>query len=85
MKFKQIGLGTTLTVIIVVAVLAVLGVILALVIPHRKKPAEENAAEEKPEEPADPNYSSILADDEENGDPYDRSSGIQPEDNDSET
>ena len=84
-KFKQIGLGPTLTVIIVVAVLAVLGVILALVISHRKKPAEENAAEEKPEEPADPNYASILADDEENGDPYDRSSGIQPEDNDSET
>ncbi|MCQ2407332.1 MAG: leucine-rich repeat domain-containing protein [Oscillospiraceae bacterium] len=78
-KFKQIGLSPVMVVMIVVAVLAVLGIILALVIPNRKKPEAET------ESPADPDYAGILADDEESGDPYDRTNGIQPEDNNSET
>ena len=48
----------------------------------RKKnaPAAETESADIPETVSDPNYSSILADDDDGEDPYDRSYGLQTED-----
>ena len=45
----------------------------------KQEDAEQAAANPVPEEPADPNYRSILDDDAE-GDPYDRSYGFRADD-----
>lgn len=83
--FEQIGLSKkALGIIIVCAsiVLVILVIILAVLRKKEKaaKAPAETAAPVIEEEP-DPNYSSILADDEDT-DPYDRSYGISPEDAD---
>ena len=80
--FKATGLNPTVLTGIIIGVLALMFVTALVLLRKRgKKKAAENAAENtaEPESVNDPNYSGILEDDDED-DPYDRSYGIQTDD-----
>ena len=68
---------------ILIGALLILFIILSVVTVRKGKQrkAEQKAQEaaEKPEQ-IDPNYHSILGEDAEEGDPFDRSYGVSPED-----
>lgn len=81
-SFDQIGVDPTVIAIIAVSgVVVILALVLISVFNRRKKeqPAADSAAEAQTEIPSDPNYNSILADDDEDADPYDRSYGFDTE------
>lgn len=85
--FEQVGLSKkALGIIIVCASIVLVILVIILVMLRRKEKAAKVPAETAApviEEEPDPNYSSILADEnDEDTDPYDRSYGITPEDAD---
>ena len=85
-KFDQDGVDTTFVMTVCIAAGAVILLALAIVY-FRRRRAEDRAAESELEDDApkdgeitDPNYRSIIEDDDAEGDPYDRSYGFRAED-----
>ena len=81
--FKQVGLSKNALIGIAGGAAALIIAIAAFMLfRDRKKngPAAETESADIPETVSDPNYSSILADDDDGEDPYDRSYGLQTED-----
>ena len=81
--FKQHGMDLTVLLCILVGAAALI-IILCGIFWKKKHPQPETANESEPEEIDDPNYSSILEDDDEDGDLYDRSIGFSAEDEDAD-
>ena len=79
--FKQHGIDPTVLICILVGAAALM-IILGSIFLKKKHPEQDAEKEQEPEEITDPNYSSILEDDAEDGDPYDRSYGFSSEDED---
>ena len=81
LKYKQHGIDTRVIMWVLFGLAGVLLIVGAVMYLRGKKQedAEQAAANPAPEEPADPNYRSILDDDAE-GDPYDRSYGFRADD-----
>ena len=86
-NYELDGFDVNVIISIAISVAAVVLLVGAVFLLYRKRKhtAEKAAAQSEPEEYKDPNYQSILEDDdEEEGDPYDRSYGFRTEDGEDE-